>query len=151
MGQEERTGQEEKSEVDEVRAEVDALSADAEDGFDDEGELGDEEMAIDESMKYAVVSRLVATEGKKVRWMYREEPTEPADTGWRFFSGDEEENFSEDQENFEFHPLDTVTELDPSIAPHLDRAAPVAFERDTPDAPFTEVADFAPPAAEESE
>jgi hypothetical protein len=144
-------GQEEKSEIDEVRAEVDALSADAEGGFDDEGGIGGEETAIDEAMKYAVVSRLVATEGKKVRWMYREEPTEPADTGWRFFSGDEADDFADDQENFEFHPLDTVTELDPSIAPHLERTAPVAFERETADGPFTEVADFAPPGTEEPE
>ena len=144
-------GQEEKSEIDEVRAEVDALSAEAEGELGDEGEFGGEEAAIDESMKYAVVSRLVATEGQKVRWMYREEPTEPADTGWRFFSGDEADDFAEDQENFEFHPLDTVTELDPSVAPHLERAAPVAFERDTADGPFTEVVDFTPPAAPESE
>lgn len=137
--------QEEKSEVDEVRAEVDALSEEAEGGIDEE------ETAVDDSMKYAVVSRLVATDRRKVRWMYREEPTEPADTGWRFFSGDEAEDFGEDQENFEFHGLDTVIEIDPSVAPHLDRAAPVAFERDTPDSPFTEVADFAPPAAPESE
>lgn len=135
-------GQEEKSEVDEARAEVDALAEEAEGGLD-------EESAVDASMQYAVVSRLVATERKKVRWMYREEPTEAADTGWRFFSGDEEENFADDQENFEFHGLDVVTEIDPSVAPYLDREPPVAFEREGTDGPFTEVADFAPPAAPE--
>src|SRR5215207_9562342 len=109
-------GQEEKSEADEA----DGLSMPA--------------------AEYAVVSRLVATERRKVRWMYREEPTEPADTGWRFFSGDEAEDFGADQENCEFHALDTVIEIDPSVAPYLNRTAPVAFERDTPDAPFTEVA-----------
>jgi hypothetical protein len=131
----------ERDEMEAVRAEVDAVTREGvEETPDDAG-------AMDLPMtEYAVVSRLVATERQKVRWMYREEPTEPADSGWRFFSGDEAENFAEDPENFEFHPLDFVTDLDPSVAPHLERAAPVAFERERADGEFTEVLDVEIPA-----
>ncbi len=142
----------ERDEMEAVRAEVDAVTRGG------SGEAADDGAgAMDLPMtEYAVVSRLVATDRQKVRWMYREEPTEPADSGWRFFSGDEAENFSEDPENFEFHPLDFVTEIDPSVAAHLERAAPVAFERERADGEFTEVLDVEipehpEPTEEESE
>jgi hypothetical protein len=130
----------ERDEVAEARAQVDALTQGIE-------ETPDESEAIDLPMtEYAVVSRLVATDRQKVRWMYREEPTEPADSGWRFFSGDEAENFAENPENFEFHPLDFVTEIDPAVAAHLEREAPVAFERESAEGEFTEVLDIELPA-----
>ncbi|HEU4451688.1 MAG TPA: DUF2185 domain-containing protein [Longimicrobium sp.] len=135
----------ERDEMAEARAEVAALTEGIE-------ETPQEPGAIDLPMtEYAVVSRLVATDRQKVRWMYREEPTEPADSGWRFFSGDEAENFAEDPENFEFHALDVVMEIDPSIAPHLERQAPVAFERGSPDDEFTEVTDVELPGQASSE
>jgi len=134
----------ERDEVAEARAQVDALTQGIEETPEDSG-------AIDLPMtEYAVVSRLVATDRQKVRWMYREEPTEPADSGWRFFSGDEAENFGEDPENFEFHPLDFVTEIDPSVAAHLEREAPVAFERESAEGEFTEVLDIELPAHPEA-
>jgi len=134
----------ERDEVAEARAQVDALAQGIE-------ETPRDPEAIELPMtEYAVVSRLVATDRQKVRWMYREEPTEPADSGWRFFSGDEAENFAGNPENFEFHPLDFVTEIDPSIAAHLERAAPVAFERESADGEFTEVLDIELPAHPEA-
>jgi len=132
----------ERDEMEAVRAEVDAATRG---GVEETAEDGAGAMDLPMT-EYAVVSRLVATDRQKVRWMYREEPTEPADSGWRFFSGDEAENFADDPENFEFHPLDFVTEIDPSVAAHLERAAPVAFERESAEGEFTEVLDVEIPA-----
>jgi hypothetical protein len=131
----------ERDEMEAVRAEVDAITRGGVEETADDG-AGAMDLPMTE---YAVVSRLVATDRQKVRWMYREEPTEPADSGWRFFSGDEAENFAEDPENFEFHPLDFVTGLDPSVAKHLERQAPVAFERESAEGEFTEVLDVVLP------
>ena len=79
---------------------------------------------------YIIASREVAQEGKPVGYMYREEPDNENDSGWRVFSGDETQEFADDPANFAMYNASTIIELAPSIRTLLETQAPVAFERD---------------------
>ena len=61
--------------------------------------------------------------------MYREEPDFPDDSGWRFFSGKESQDYIEDPANTTIYEVNTIANYDPSIIPLLDSAVGSAFER----------------------
>lgn len=42
---------------------------------------------------YALASKWLVENNMKVRFMYREEPDDTSDSGWRFFSGDESDEY----------------------------------------------------------
>lgn len=72
---------------------------------------------------------MITVDGHPVRWMYREEPHNPMDSGWRFFSGYETDEYIDDLTNTAVYDVNTIANYDRSILPFL--AAPVgsAFER----------------------
>lgn len=84
----------------------------------------------------AFASKRVAEEKRKVQFMYREDPRAPGDSGWKFFRGDEPQEYVDNPENVGEYPLDSITNIDPSVAPLLDTPAPCAFERDSDEAEF---------------
>ena len=90
----------------------------------------------------AIASYLVAKERKKVRFMYREKPDNEHDSGWRFFSGNEDQEFADQPSNFAIYALTTIAEIDPDIVPFLSLPAPCAFERRQDDQPFLEARGF---------
>lgn len=52
------------------------------------------------SMGGCIASDKITVEGLPVGFMYREEPEEGWDSGWRFLSGTETEEYIDDAENF---------------------------------------------------
>jgi hypothetical protein len=62
---------------------------------------------------------MITVEGHKVGYMYREQSDFPEDSGWRFFSGKESEEYLEDAEH----------NYDEGIIPLLDAPIGSAFER----------------------
>ena len=93
---------------------------------------------------HAIASRRIVREGRKVRWMYREEPAAEYDSGWRFFDDDDDDGEGGD-DAFGMFPVSAVAEADPSIVPHLNREPPCAFERSEDYLPLVEVEDWAAP------
>jgi hypothetical protein len=79
---------------------------------------------------YIIASNEVAKERKLVGYMYREEPDNQNDSGWRVFSGEETQAYAEDAKNFALYNPSTILEIDPSIRPFLAVPPPAAFERD---------------------
>lgn len=62
--------------------------------------------------------------GKQVKWCYREQPSEGCpDSGWRFFSGEEDDEYVSDPSHTEVYDLNTICNYDPDILPLL--SAPV--------------------------
>lgn len=61
----------------------------------------------------------ILVEGKKVHYMYREEPDNDIDSGWRFFSGEESGEYLENPDNIGVYQLNTLCNADPDIMPHL--------------------------------
>jgi hypothetical protein len=71
----------------------------------------------------------VTVKGKPVRFMYREEPWNADDSGWRFLSGNESDDEMEDPTNHGLYPVNTIANLDPSVIPLLQQPVGCAFEK----------------------
>lgn len=80
---------------------------------------------------YIIASKLVSEGRKEVGYLYREEPTDEMDSGWRVFSGEEDQEFADDADNFAIYNASTIVEIDPSIADLLLSPPGAAFERDS--------------------
>lgn len=70
----------------------------------------------------------ITVDGEKVGFCYREKTdgTHP-DSGWRFFSGDENDAYLDDPDNSSVFALNTIANYDPDIIPLLDSPAGTAF------------------------
>lgn len=67
-----------------------------------------------------MVSDKITKEGWKVGYMYREEPMDSnPDSGWRFFKGDEDEEYMNNPNNFHIFALNTICNYDRDIIPYL--------------------------------
>ncbi len=72
----------------------------------------------------------ITVDGMKVGFCYREAPDFEADGGWRFFAGDESEEYTDCEENFAIYDINTIANYDPDIIPLLDAPEGSAFQRD---------------------
>lgn len=74
--------------------------------------------------------------GKKVGWCYREQPSEGRpDSGWRFFSGEESDEYVNDVAHTDVYDLNTICSYDPDILPLLSAPVGTAYMRG-PDGKF---------------
>lgn len=74
--------------------------------------------------------------GKKVGWCYREQPSEGRpDSGWRFFSGEEIDEYVNDVAHTDVYDLNTICNYDPDILPLLSAPIGTAYMRG-PDGKF---------------
>ena len=80
---------------------------------------------------YSIVSNHILNDGLPILFMYREDPIEKEDTGWRFLSGQEEQDYLDAPQNSRFIGLNTMANMDPSIIPHLKRRKGTELERDS--------------------
>ncbi len=71
----------------------------------------------------------ITVDGMRVTYMYREEPDNDVDSGWRFFSGDESQNYMDDSKNTGLYAVNTICNYDPSIIPFLDSPFGSSFGR----------------------
>jgi hypothetical protein len=78
--------------------------------------------------------------------MYRERPDRDIDSGWRFMSGFESDDYMNDPNNHAVYDVNTVANYDPDIVEFLDAPVGSAFERRGGTGPFVAVDDFEPPA-----
>ncbi|MBQ9024577.1 MAG: DUF2185 domain-containing protein [Bacilli bacterium] len=78
-----------------------------------------------------LVTDKVSVEGKKIGYMYREQPYNiPNDSGWRFFEGTEDEDYINDPENSTAYTLEEVINMDNSIKPFLDSPYGSSYYKD---------------------
>ena len=74
----------------------------------------------------------ITVKGRKVGYMYREEPDETSDfpdSGWRFFAGDETEEYTDNPDNINIFSLNTICNYDAAIIPYLDAPYGSSFVR----------------------
>ncbi len=72
----------------------------------------------------------ITVEGHRVGYMYRERPNEDGDSGWRFFSGLESDEYVNNPANLEIYNVNTIANYDPEIIPLLGAPFGSAFARD---------------------
>jgi hypothetical protein len=72
---------------------------------------------------------MITVDGHPVRWMYREEPNNPMDSGWRFFAGFETDDYINDLTHTAIYNVNTIANYDRTIIPFLTAPVGSAFER----------------------
>ena len=71
----------------------------------------------------------IVVDGELVGFMVREPPLHAGDSGWRFFSGSESEDYMNDASKHGVHDVNFVANCDPAIVVHLGAQVGLAFER----------------------
>ena len=87
------------------------------------------EKSIIPPMGYALVTDRITVDGKQIGYMYREIPDNKQDSGWRFFSGDEDEDYLDNEINLEVMSVNTIAHYDKDIIPFLESPYETAFGR----------------------
>src|SRR5687767_15004865 len=80
-------------------------------------------------MGSCLASDRITVDGAPIGYMYREQPDENADSGWRFFAGDESQDYAETPDNFAIYEVNTICNYDPAIIPFLNASVGSAFGR----------------------
>lgn len=75
------------------------------------------------------VSDRITVDGAPVGYMYREQPDNDIDSGWRFFAGDESQEYTDTPDNFGIYDVNTICNYDPAIIPFLKTPVGSAFGR----------------------
>jgi hypothetical protein len=84
---------------------------------------------LDRSTGSGIASDHITVEGRHVGWMYREKPDNDVDSGWRFFSGSESQEYADDANNFAIYHLNTIANYDRAIIPYLESEFGTRLER----------------------
>jgi len=92
-----------------------------------------------------IATDMITCGGRKVGFMYREETGRDLDSGWRFMSGFESDDYMNDTGNHAVYDVNTIANYDPDIIPFLDAPVGTAFERENGIGQFVEVHDFESP------
>ena len=92
-----------------------------------------------------IATDMITCGGRKVVFTYREAPDRELDSGWRFMSGYESDEYMNDPNNHAIYDVNTIANYDPDITPFLDAPVGSTFERQSGTGPFVEVHDFEPP------
>ncbi len=72
----------------------------------------------------------ITVDGHRVGYMYREPADDGFESGWRFFSGLETDEYANDAENLAIYDVNTVANYDPEVIAFLDAPPGSAFVRD---------------------
>lgn len=84
---------------------------------------------------------MITVEGYPVRFMYREEPDDKSDSGWRFMSGFESDEYLENSDGTGIYDVNTIANYDPSIIPLLNSPIGSVFEKAEANGGFEEITD----------
>lgn len=86
----------------------------------------------------------ITVEGYPVRFMYREAPDNEIDSGWRFMSGFEDDDYMNDPDNHAVYDVNTIANYDPGIIPLLEMPPGHAYEKADGSERFVRVTDWRP-------
>lgn len=75
---------------------------------------------------YCFATKKITVEGLNVGYMYREAPEDELDSGWRFFSGTETQDYVDNPINVQIYDVNTIVNYDKSIIPYLN--SPIGSE-----------------------
>lgn len=76
-----------------------------------------------------IASDMITVEGHPVMFMYRDTPRSENDSGWRFLSGFEDDDYMQDSRNHSVYDVNTIANYDPTIVPFLDAPFGSEFEK----------------------
>ena len=80
-------------------------------------------------MGSCIASDKITVEGLKVGYMYREKSDFSTDSGWRFFSGTENDDYINNPDNLMIYDVNTIANYDSAIIGYLYLDIGVELER----------------------
>ena len=89
-----------------------------------------------------MASKLVTEENLKPLFMYREKRTNPQDSGWRIFSGQESQDYTDNPENAGIYNPSTILKIDSSLKELLLKGVGSVFERESEKSEWYVVNDY---------
>lgn len=92
-------------------------------------EHDDDDNLVERYIKRCFVTKRILDDGQLVGYLYREEPDEEKDSGWRFTANDESDEYMSDSENLAYVSLGAVLSRDDSFRELLDAPTGSAFTR----------------------
>lgn len=90
---------------------------------------GEDIKVLIEDIGGCYASDKITVDGEPVGYMYREESEDDWDSGWRFLSGTESDEYVNSPDHVGIYNVNTVANYDQSIIPLLGRPAPCAFAK----------------------
>lgn len=98
--------------------------------------------ALSAALDRCIAAKTVSEQGAPVGFLYREAPVFENDSGWRFFSGDESDEYAANPDNFAVCSVSEIAKSNPDIAALLSKSEG-AWELNE-DGVFQAVADWQP-------
>jgi hypothetical protein len=86
-----------------------------------------------------IASDMITVDGQPVGYMYKQAPQDGRDSGWRFLSGLESDEYMADASNHAVYDVNTIANYDPSIISFLDALVGSEFEKDELDGTFVRI------------
>jgi hypothetical protein len=86
-----------------------------------------------------IATDMITVDGRRVGYMYRQEPNNDIDSGWVFTAGQESQAYMDEAANHGVYDVNTIANYDPDIIPFLDAPAGTEFERQGSPGRFTQV------------
>jgi hypothetical protein len=71
------------------------------------------------SMGWCLATDRILVDGCKVGYMYRDHPKGGGDSGWRFFAGDESDEYMANNSNHGVYEVNTIANYDTAVIPYL--------------------------------
>jgi hypothetical protein len=90
-------------------------------------EHDDGDNLVERFIKRCYVTKRVLNDGARVGYMYREEPDNESDSGWRFTANDESDEYMDDSKNTVFVSVGAVLSKDDSFIHLLDSSEGSSF------------------------
>jgi Uncharacterized protein conserved in bacteria len=91
---------------------------------------------------YVMAPKVLVANKLKVRFMYRETPDNDNDSGWRVFSGEEDQEYVDNPNNIAIYDIETILAIDKDIEKYLSAPVNSAFEREDINQDFVSSAFF---------
>jgi hypothetical protein len=92
-----------------------------------------------------IATDMITVGGFPVRFMYREAPDNHQDSGWRFMSGFEDDEYMGTADFHSVYDVNTIANYDPSVIPFLGAPLGSVFEKTPKSERFVQVHDWSPP------
>lgn len=93
-------------------------------------EHDEQDNLVEKYLSLCFVTNRVLRDAARIGYLYREDPDNDKDSGWRFMAGDESDEYMDDPRNVAVVSLGAVLNLDDSILSLLDAPSGSAFDRD---------------------
>lgn len=77
-----------------------------------------------------IATDMITVHGCKVGYMYRDAPDNLL-SGWVFMSGNETQEYIDDEENLAIYDINTIANYDPDIIPLIESPVGTEYERDS--------------------